>query len=261
MLSEPKYQNFSLDKVLKKYPVIHMSHFTSDKLNKFLFTNYKGSMKNGELTSSEKLMLLPPLFPAYVIEIEQHDGDTDHILVYYETPEKVYLLYFLNGKKHISVGLDLSTYSTENFKDFTADITAISKSARELSNENLKLSATIIHILFTAVSVYMLYYSPDTEYVEPSIVKIKNRSHKKVGMKDRDVSEIILSSKRKRYRIAPDLPQRSPSRYKTPSWRVRGHYQRVGKDKKWKYISSTIAHRKSLREAEEQTPRVYKIKE
>ena len=45
MLSEPKYQNFSLDKVLKKYPVIRLTGGTADKLNAETHNRYRKALE------------------------------------------------------------------------------------------------------------------------------------------------------------------------------------------------------------------------
>lgn len=97
MLSEPKYQNFSLDKVLKKYPVIRLRGETADKLNADIHTRYHKALEEEDYETCKRLGLFPPLFPEFIIEIELPDKTLNHILVYYETPEKLYFLYFCKG--------------------------------------------------------------------------------------------------------------------------------------------------------------------
>lgn len=257
MLSEPKYQNFSLDKVLKKYPVIRLTGGTADKLNAETHNRYRKALEEKDYDTCKRLGLFPPLFPEFVIEIELPDKTFNHILVYYETPEKLYLLYFVKGKKFLEIVDDLSTFTPESYVGRTAGIAPISLTARQMSIKELSAIFNMVYILFCSVSNYMLYYSPELEYAEPREYKGGKRSVKT----DEDRREILLKSERLRYTIRGDLPKRNPAIYKTPSWYVRGHYRRMGKDKAWRYVSPTIAYRKEMKGKEEPKSTSYKIKE
>lgn len=259
MLKEPKEQNFSLAKILKKYPTICVDDSTLDTL----VTQYQTLIdKVQDAESINHTYLIPPLFPAYVIQMDPSpDPDaiqqTDYILVYYETPEQIYMLYFMNGKKTLSVEVDLNDIDSDYIIHNTIQVLTSAHISDSDSKELEALALQIPKIVF-AISHYMLYYSPDLEYILPG----DKQYHTKKSNRPTERRDILLRSKKKKYLISRDLPHRNPANYKTPSWIVRGHYRRVGKNKVLRFIAPTVAYRKELREKQsEPTPSTYRIKQ
>lgn len=258
ILSEPKHAHFSLNRVLKKYPVIRLDDVTGDRMNADISARYRKAREAGDYETCKRIGLLPPLFPEFVIQIDPSNGGVpNYILVYYETPESLYLLYFQEGKKFLESVDDLTQFSPESYQNFSSMVNPISDTAKSLGLERISAIFNMVHTLFSAVTEYMLYYSPELEYAEPK----KQSSQKgKRPQKEYNRRDIILKSKRLKYTIPREMPRRAPANYKVPSWRVRGHYQRVGKDKHWIYIRETIAHRKGFEKDSTPPPPTYKIK-
>lgn len=229
----------SLKKIIKKYPVIEVDSITIDKLNSETHQLYDDALKRHDFDECAKLALFPPLFPEYTIQINVGDSVIDYVFVYYEDPEHVFLMYFRGGKKCLAENIDLSAYTPDTFEMYKVSATVISSQIKELASEKQFQLMRMVYLTYCSVSRYMLYYSPELEYV------FQNEASNKVKRKYEGRRSIILKSKRRKYIIHKSLPRRDIN-YHTPSWTVRGHYRRVGKNKTWKYIPPTVAYRKNL---------------
>lgn len=243
----------------RKIPQIHLDSEIADRLNR-QFAAQSAAISDTE--ERLKFELLPPLFPDFLIVVEQAKRlGEDVIHVRYATPETVFLTYYLGGKRILCFTGEIS-----RAKDDGTSLMSMHVFSDRFASEGTAYCASVVRMIrltWLSVSRYMLYYSPDLEYIDNAGVPAP--PHKPApGKKENSGNrlEILLRSKKRIYHI-PDGAEkafRSPPQYSKLSWQVRGHYRRMGAKKEWRYVPPTIAHRHGAKKRTPEAPR-YRIEE
>lgn len=191
----------------------------------------------GAFQSERKSLLVPPLFGEYSVWVNFNGGFRDVLYVKYETPELLHILHFLDDKKYQLVTVDFNTYREEN--NFDLNVTPLSAKYTALLPEEKAKQSRMVLFGVLAISDYMLHYRRDVEY---NVLPVHSARRDKSKSRVPNRHEIILSSKKRLYRISgSEKPQKI--NYHTMAWFVRGHYRRVGPHKVMRYIRPTIARR------------------
>lgn len=244
----------------KKIPQIHLSDSAADHLS-----GRFADQANAFPTREERLKfeLLPPLFPEFLIVIDLDGLAQDVIFVHYETPETAFVAYYAGGRRVLCFTNDLTGVSDD--EEGTPMMLLHTFSERYLSQGSAHVSETarMVRFCWLSVSRYMLYYSPDLEYIDNAGVPAPpHKPAPGTAKKSASRLEILLRSKKHVYHI-PDGAEkafRSPPQYSKLSWQVRGHYRRMGTKKEWRYVPPTVAHRHDAKKRTPDAPR-YRIEE
>lgn len=202
----------------EKFPAIYMHE---DSANEFIHW----LREHGEIDRR-----VPPIYQDFRI-LHTANGCEYELFVHYNDASTAFAFRLrLDGKTLFTAESDYELYNGA-----TVHVNCRTSAAKvEKYSENwLRETGLAAALLVIAVQAYMLYFKPDV------VEKIYNPSAtERHGSRRRSSVEPIRlrSSRVKRiYLAASDRPKREIN-YKALSWHVRGHYRRVGKEKKLKYI-------------------------
>jgi hypothetical protein len=127
------------------------------------------------------------------------------------------------------------------------DCQASASAVNRFGEEWVKNAAIATALLVIGVQAYLLYFKPEiTEKIyAPSEIKAteeKLHAAKKKHRRNAEPIKIRKSKVKLIYLTDHDRPPRNIN-YRKLAWHVRGHYRRVGKDKKLKFIAPFTCHR------------------
>lgn len=220
--------------------------------------------------SSKPPEILPPLFDEYVIRVTyspeeiskimglvgQVPAMTQEIYVCHDTPTKVYLLSYMEGKKQVEVSFDynLTTKDEQGRLALRYNTESLVTASAWAGPEDLHQEASDVINIYRYVTFYLLYYRPDVEYTDPPPRRKRTGSR---GRAQKPEHVFVLRSKVRRYQIGErERPaQRTYSKF---AWAVRGHFRRA-QSGKLVYVNPHMARRRGASE-KQPAPSKYKIK-
>ena len=220
--------------------------------------------------SSKPPEILPQLFDEYVIRVTyspeeiskimglvgQVPAMTQEIYVCHDTPTKVYLLSYMEGKKQIEVSFDynLTTEDGQGRPALRYNVESMVPVSAWAGPEELQQEAADVINIYRYVTFYLLYYRPDVEYTDPPPRRKRTGSHSRTQKPEH---VFVLRSKVRRYQIGErERPaQRTYSKF---IWAVRGHFRRA-QSGKLVYVNPHMARRRGASE-KQPAPSKYKIK-
>lgn len=186
---------------------------------------------------------VPPVFYGwFVVELQQDEYKIVICATYNEDKTAFAFRASINGLRSVIAGMDYS--KIDNNGVVTIDSHYSTGALRTYSEEWLQQFAIFSVYIIIAVQAYILYHKPEVieQVVDVSAPrKTSENAHHKKRKKSGGVK--IKSTVRKLIRIdTRDMPPRE-YKYKKLVWSVRGHYRRVGKEKKLKYIAPFTCNR------------------
>lgn len=186
---------------------------------------------------------VPPVLSGwFVIDLRQDEYKIVICATYTKDKTAFVFRASINGLRAVIASMDYAKIDDNGFA--TIDSHYSTGALRTYSEEWLQQFAMFSVYVIIAVQAYILYHKPDVieQVVDASAPrKTPDNAHQKKRKKSGNVK--IKSTVRKLIRIdTRDLPPRE-YKYKKLAWSVRGHYRRVGKEKKLKYIAPFTCNR------------------
>lgn len=186
---------------------------------------------------------VPPVFSGwFVIELQQDECKIVICATYNEDKTAFAFRASINGLRSVIAGMDYS--KIDNNGVVTIDSHYSTGALRTYAEDWLQQFAIFSINVIISAQAYILYHKPEVieQVVDVSAPrKTSENAHHKKRKKSGGVK--IKSTVRKLIRIdTRDLPPRE-YKYKKLAWSVRGHYRRVGKEKKLKYIAPFTCNR------------------
>lgn len=186
---------------------------------------------------------VPPVFSGwFVIELQQ--GKYKIVICATYTNDKTAFVFraSINGLRAVIASMDYATIDNDGVAEVDSHYST--GALRTYAEDWLQQFAIFsVHVII-AVQAYILYHKPEVieQVVDASAShKTPENAHQKKRKKNGSVK--IKSTVRKLIRIETrELPPRE-YKYKKLAWSVRGHYRRVGKEKKLKYIAPFTCNR------------------
>lgn len=180
---------------------------------------------------------VPPVFSGwFVVELQQDECKIVICATYNEDKTAFAFRASINGLRSVIAGMDYG--KIDNNGVVTIDSHYSTGALRTYAEEWLQQFAIFSINVIIAVQAYILYHKPEVieQVVDISAPrKMPENAQKKKRKKSGSVK--IKNTVRKLIRIdTRDLPPKE-YKYKKLAWSVRGHYRRVGKEKKLKYIA------------------------
>ena len=186
---------------------------------------------------------VPPVFSGwFVVELQQDEYKIAICATYNDDKTAFIYRASINGLRAVIASMDYAKIDNDGFA--TIDSHYSTGALRTYSEEWLEQFAIFAANSIIAVQAYILFHKPEVieQVADVSATrKTSENAHNKKRKKSGSVK--IRSTVRKLIRIdTRDLPPRE-YKYKKLAWSVRGHYRRVGKEKKLKYIAPFTCNR------------------
>lgn len=226
-----EYQ-FPSDKKLSNYPIINIM----GDINRY--ANWL--CENPTIDAR-----IPPIYQNFIINFVLY-GKNNEIFVHYNNELTAFCFRMRFDNQKILFGT-VDYEEITDVRQINVQGNATSKAYEIYTKKWLENTALATAITIISVQAYILYFKPEIieqEYIVPESFEPKNVES--ISKKPKTKAIKFNAQKHKRIIINPqDIPPEDDKKikYQKLSWGVRGHYRRVGKDKKLKYIQPYICNR------------------
>lgn len=180
---------------------------------------------------------VPPVFSGwFVIELQQDEYKIVICATYTKDKTAFGFRSSINGLRAVVASMDYAKIGNDGVAEVDSHYST--GALRTYSEGWLQQFAIFSINVIIAVQAYILYHKPEViEQVVDASAPRKTPDHTPQKKRKKSGNVKIKSTVRKLIRIdTRDLPPKE-YKYKKLAWSVRGHYRRVGKEKKLKYIA------------------------